>query len=334
MKISVCVLAYMDEARIADFINAVKGVDDIVISVDEFSTDKTGEIAESMGARVVGRSDFWATPTEADIKRFKNRFGFNPKFTTENRFCKSGEVRNEAMGHCKNDWVFFPDSDEIVTWDLDVVNKLLPLYDQLGCHYTASRDENGKDIFGFETVKLFKRSMHKWAGRVHETPVPLSKVRYGYVNGMVINHYHVHRIVEPSKASRNLASMEYAVICDYDVRTMNYLAREYYYNKEYKQAIDLYTEYLKRATWELEIVETYIKLSLCYWQLQEGDKARKHCLEAIRNNPQNAEALYLMGVYHNEPWKSRWIKSAKFADNDEVLFKSSFQLLENLYGHS
>jgi hypothetical protein len=38
MKISACVLAYMDEERIANFINSLKGINDIIISVDEFST--------------------------------------------------------------------------------------------------------------------------------------------------------------------------------------------------------------------------------------------------------------------------------------------------------
>lgn len=332
MELSVCVLVYMDEERIANFINSVKGVDDIVISVDEFSTDKTGEIAESMGARVVGRSDFWVKPTAEDIKRFKVRFGYYPHFTIENNFCRSGDVRNEAMSHCKNDWVFFPDSDEIVTWDLDVIEKLLPLYDQLSGHYVAFRDEDGNDVYGFETIKIFKRSMHKWIGRVHETPAPTMKVRTGYVNGMILNHYHADRIVDPNRKSRNIAAMEFAVICDYDNRTMNYLAREYFYNKEYEHAISMYHEYLKRAFWEPEITETYIRLALCYWQVQDGDNSRKYCLEAIKCNPQNVEALYLMSVFYNEPWASRWKKLAKVADNDEVLFKSSYELMKKVYG--
>jgi glycosyltransferase involved in cell wall biosynthesis len=322
----------MDEDRIADFINSLKGIDDIVISIDEYSTDRTAEIAESMGARVVKRSNFWVSPTEDDIKRFKIRFGNDPQFTTENRYCRSGDVRNEAMSYCKHDWVFFPDSDEIITWDLSILEKLLPHYDQLGCKYIAARDSEGEQVFGFETVKLFKKSMHKWIGRVHETPAPLVKVRTTYVPSMILNHYHANRVVDPKLASRNLAAMEFAVIQDYDVRTMNYLAREYYYLKEYKHSIDMYKEYLKRAWWEPEIVEGYIKMSLNHWQLQEGNEARACCLEAIKRNPQNVEALYLMSVYYDEPWSSRWRGLAKTATNEDVLFKYCYKLADSLYG--
>jgi glycosyltransferase involved in cell wall biosynthesis len=332
MKISVCVLAYNDAERITDFINSLKGIDDIVVSVDEFTTDKTAEIATKLGARVVKRSDFWCTPTEKDIKRFEERFGYKPHFTTENKFCHSGKVRNEAMSYCKNDWVFFPDSDEIVTWDLKVVNKLLPLYDQIGCNYFSSWDENGKPVFGFITHKLFKKSMHTWVGRVHETPAPIAKVRSGFCTEMKMDHHHIHRIVPPDKASRNLQAMEYAVVSDYDDRTMIYLARELLYTHEYQNAIHMYNEYLKLAFWEPEIVEAHLKLAMCYWQIGEGSKSREHCLEALRNNPQNTEALYMMGVYYNEPWSHKWKELAKSASNEDALFKSEYKLLNQLYG--
>jgi glycosyltransferase involved in cell wall biosynthesis len=332
MKISACVLAYNDEERIGKFIESLKGIDDIVVSVDEFTTDKTEEISTNMGARVVKRSDFWCTPTEKDIKRFKDRFGFEPHFTTENKFCHSGKVRNEAMSYCKNDWIFFPDSDEIVTWDLKIIQKLLPLYDQIGCNYIASRDENGKSVFGFITHKLFKRSMHQWVGRVHETPAPIANVRTGICNAMKMDHYHVHRIVESNKASRNLQAMEYAVISDYDARTMLYVARELLYAHEYRNSITMYEEYLKLAFWEPEIVEAHLKIAMCYWQLGEGSKSREHCFEALRNNPQNTETLFMMGIYYNEPWSHKWKELAEKSTNEDALFKSEYKLLKQLYG--
>ena len=320
-KISVVVLSYMDEERIEKFLNSVKGVDEIIVSLDEFSTDKTGEIAERLGARVVGRSDFWETPKQEDIDRFKERFGFLPEFTTENKFCKSGEVRNEAMTYAKNDWVFFPDSDEIVTWDLKEIEKLLPNYDQIKCDYIQDRDEKGNSIYDFEVCKLFRKRKVRWIGRVHEVVHNLGGNRFATADKMKIDHYHTHRIVDPKKASRGQISMEYAVIKDYDARTTHYLAREYFYNKEYDKAIKLYLDYLKVATWEPEIVEAHIKLSRCYWEIGQGEKSREHCLEAIRNNPQCKEALFLMSVYYNEPWAHKWKKLSKACTNEDSLFR-------------
>lgn len=319
--ISACVLAYNDAERIEAFIKSLEGIDDIVISLDEFTTDKTKEIAESLGARVVSRSNFWSTPTQEDIDRFEERFKFKPHFTTENKFCRSGEVRNEAMTYCKNDWVFFPDSDEIVTWDLEEIKKLLPLYDQIKCNYISSRDDKGNSTYDFDIVKLFKKSVHTWKGRVHEVITPAGATKFGYTDKMKIDHYHTERVVDPSRNSRKLASMEYAVIKDYDARTTQYCAREYYYNGEYDHAVTLYKEYLKVAKWLPEIVETHIKMSRCYWHLNEGTKSREHCLEAIRQNPMCKEALQLMGIYYDNPWGRKWVELAKACTNEDSLFR-------------
>lgn len=319
--ISVCVLAYNDAERIEKFISSLKGIDDIVISLDEFTTDKTKELAEKLGARIVGRSDFWETPTQEDIDRFEERFGYKPSFTTDNKFCDSGKVRNEAMNYCKHDWVFFPDSDEIVTWDLEEIKKALSLYDQIKCEYISSRDEAGKTTYDFEIGKLFKKSKHTWKGRVHEVIVPIGEAIINSSNKMKIDHYHTERIVDPKRNSRKLGAMEYAVIKDYDARTTCYLAREYYYNGEWQKGVDMYLNYLKVAKWLPEIVEAHIKISRCYWHLNQGDKSREYCLEAIRQNPMCKEAFWLMGIYYDEPWASKWQTLATACTNQDVLFR-------------
>jgi glycosyltransferase involved in cell wall biosynthesis len=319
--ISACVLCYNDETRIVKFIESLKGIDDIVVSLDEYSDDKTGEIAESMGARVVGRSNFWISPTQEDIDRFKKRFGFDPVFTIENKFKMSADIRNEAMNYCKNDWVFFPDSDEIVTWDLEKVKLLLHDYDQIKCKYIHSRDSDGKSSYDFDVCKLFRKSNNRWVGRLHEVVQANGAKRFGYTDKMRIDHYQAQRVVDPKRDCKKLGAMEYAVIRDFDARTTHYLAREYFYNSQYEHAIQMYHEYLKVAKWLPEIVESHIKLSRCYWQIGEGGKSREHCLEAIRNNPQCKEAMQLMGVYYNDPWARKWRELSKHCTNEDSLFR-------------
>jgi len=319
-KISGVVLAYNDEERIGKFIESLKGIDDIVVSLDEYSSDKTGEIATSLGAKVVSRSNFWESPKQEDIDRFKDRFKFDPHFTLEHKFCKSGDVRNEAMTYAKNDWIFFPDSDEIVTWDLPEIEKLLPLYDQINCNCIASHDEHNNPTYTFRICKLFRKNRVTWLGKVHEVVSAIGENRFCFTDKMKIDHYHAERKVDPKKDSRKLASMEYAVIKDYDARTTHYLAREYYYNLDYKHAIQMYLEYLKVAKWLPEIIEAHIKLSRCYWETGEGSKSREHCLEAVRQNPQCKEALFLMSIYYNEPWATKWRDLSKACTNEDVLF--------------
>ena len=52
-KISVVVIAFNEEANIGNCIQSVAPIADEVIVVDSFSTDRTPEIAENMGAYVL-----------------------------------------------------------------------------------------------------------------------------------------------------------------------------------------------------------------------------------------------------------------------------------------
>ena len=84
-KISVCILAYNEEAKIKPAIESVKWADEIVV-VDSYSTDNTRSMSEGLGAKVVDVS-------------FK---GF-------------GKLRNEAISACKYEWIFSLDADERCT---------------------------------------------------------------------------------------------------------------------------------------------------------------------------------------------------------------------------
>lgn len=314
MDISVCVLAYNDEERIRQFLDSVKGIEDVVVSLDDKTTDKTGKIAKKMGARVVGRTDFWESPTQKNVKDFKKRFGFEPEFTTGNKYCQWSDVRNEAMSYCKNDWVFFPDSDEIVTWDLPEVEKLLFANDQIEYKFVNS---HGPEV-SFTHSKLFRKSRNKWVGDVHEVIVPRMMGAYNkvFTDKIRLDHYKANR------PYRNgfLPRMEFDFIKNGSARTLFYLAREYYYHERYKEAVQIFDEYLKYATWQPEIAEAYYFKAQCLWQLQRGDEARKTCYEAVHLNPDFKRALLLISEMHHEPWKSKWKFIAENATNKDVLF--------------
>ena len=52
-QLSVVIITFNEERNIARCIDSVKGIADDIVVVDSFSKDKTKEIAESKGARVV-----------------------------------------------------------------------------------------------------------------------------------------------------------------------------------------------------------------------------------------------------------------------------------------
>jgi glycosyltransferase involved in cell wall biosynthesis len=85
LKISAYVIAYNEAAKIEAAVGRVLWADEVVV-VDSQSTDRTVELAQALGARVV-----------------------------QVPFTGFGELRNRAIEACRHDWIFSLDSDERCT---------------------------------------------------------------------------------------------------------------------------------------------------------------------------------------------------------------------------
>lgn len=88
MKISAVIITNNEEKRIADAIKSVAWADELLV-VDSESTDKTREIAESLGAKVL-------------IKKWQG-------FSKQKQF---------AVENASNDWILSLDADEIISDEL------------------------------------------------------------------------------------------------------------------------------------------------------------------------------------------------------------------------
>jgi glycosyltransferase involved in cell wall biosynthesis len=84
-KISAYILSYNEAEKIEAAVSSVLWADEVVV-VDSFSTDRTGELATALGARVV-------------------QVAFNG----------FGDLRNRALEACQYEWIFSLDSDERCT---------------------------------------------------------------------------------------------------------------------------------------------------------------------------------------------------------------------------
>lgn len=84
-RISAYIITFNEESNIAKAITSVLWADEIVVA-DSGSTDRTVEIAEGLGARVV----------QIDFEGF-------------------GPLRNKAIAACSHEWIFSLDSDERCT---------------------------------------------------------------------------------------------------------------------------------------------------------------------------------------------------------------------------
>ena len=85
-KLSCYIIAFNESNKIRPAIESVIEWADEVILCDSHSTDHTAEIARELGARVV----------QIDFDGF-------------------GNLRNDAIAHCKHEWIFSLDSDERCT---------------------------------------------------------------------------------------------------------------------------------------------------------------------------------------------------------------------------
>jgi len=110
-KVSAYIIAYNEEGKIRDAVNSVMWADEVVV-VDSHSKDGTGEIAASLGARVV----------QVDFRGF-------------------GDLRNRAIAACGHDWIFSLDADERCTPEArDEIIKVVNSPDALDAYYVPRQN--------------------------------------------------------------------------------------------------------------------------------------------------------------------------------------------------
>jgi glycosyltransferase involved in cell wall biosynthesis len=160
-KISAYILAFNEAEKIAAAISSVLWADEIVVA-DSGSTDRTAEIAKSLGARVV------QVPFQ----------GF-------------GDLRNRAIAECRFDWILSLDCDERCT--PEVRDEILAVLSTDGAHdaYLVPRRNfmMGRWIKGsgwypnFRQPQLFRNGAMRYTSEpVHEgyellTNRPLGRLR-------------------------------------------------------------------------------------------------------------------------------------------------------------
>ncbi len=87
MKLSLCIIVKNEEATLAKCLNSVKSIVDEIVVLDTGSSDRTIEIAQSLGAKVY-------------------QYQWNNDFSA---------ARNEALKYVMGDWVLVLDADETLT---------------------------------------------------------------------------------------------------------------------------------------------------------------------------------------------------------------------------
>ncbi len=144
--ISVVVLTKNEEDNLGQCLETVKWADEIII-VDDYSTDKTEEVAQKFGAIFI-------------------------KNYLHNDF---GRQRNLGLEKARGEWVFFLDADERVTKELaeEIAvqinsNKNVNGYKILRRDYLWNKQLDFGESGQIGFVRLAKKGKGCWVGKVHE----------------------------------------------------------------------------------------------------------------------------------------------------------------------
>ncbi|MEA4902168.1 glycosyltransferase family 2 protein [Desulfitobacterium sp.] len=153
MKLSACMIAKNEEKVIATCINSYKDIVKEIIVVDTGSTDKTIEIAGSLGAKVY-------------------------HYTWNNNFA---EAKNFALDQAKGDWIIFLDADEYFANDtakniVPIIKQLHASFDTIACKMKNIDYANGKMLDEITHIRIFKRDKNiRYVNSIHEMLINKTK---------------------------------------------------------------------------------------------------------------------------------------------------------------
>ncbi len=163
-KISALAITFNEEENVKRYIDSLSFADEIIF-VDSQSTDKTVEIAEQLGVKVIQR-----------------------------KFDDFSNQRNFAINQAKNDWIVFFDLDEIMTPELEneiiltvsTRTEKVAFFAKRNFYFLGRRMKFG----GWQNdkaIRLFNKNYCKYNGNlVHE--VVESKGKTGILKNS-LNHY-------------------------------------------------------------------------------------------------------------------------------------------------
>lgn len=292
-SISAVLIAKNEEALLPRCLNSVKDLDGIVVC-DTGSTDRTLEVAREFDA-----------------------------VTCQFPWCDDfSKARNYALSHATTDWILSIDCDEFLH-DVDAVRETVVLAEAAGALAVSVRmiaEDNGQ---WFWFPRLFKRSPRVWwEGAIHNH---ISVTGFDAGNVQITHGFSPAHHQDPHRALRIL---ERVVKETGNAREMYYLGREYWYKKQYDEAIRVLRQYVGRSEFLPEKADAFLFMARAHWLQSRPDDARVACAQALILNPRFKEAALFMaelsgdgrGVARWQANADQWKRMAASADNEDVLF--------------
>ena len=217
--VSLCMIIKDEEEYLGDALHSVEGLADEIIVYDTGSSDRSVEIAESYGAKVIlgeWRDDFaWA--------------------------------RNQTLDHATGQWILWIDADERVQGDKDALR--LRLEDPFAPYESYSiriQNATGAGLTSMDHFanRIFRRKDCYWRGAIHETVWYRDNRRTNYAiraPELFLEHlgYLDASLADRNKADRNISVSDQNESADSPEEVALHRARSLTMGGRFVEAIEL-----------------------------------------------------------------------------------------------
>lgn len=291
LTISLVMIVKNEEADLPECLESVAGFVDEMVVVDTGSTDRTVEIAESFGAKVV-------------------RFEWTGSFA---------DARNISLEHATGDWCLWLDADErIHEGDAPRLRELARMtwhetFQMLETNFTTSEESGGAGQTHLTKRMWRNRPWYRFEGIIHEQlsqSFPSHLPERNLLPGVRIDHYGYmkERRFERGKIERNIKLLEQELAESPSPFTYYNLGAEYSFLEDYAKARGYYEQALEGLRqipdWtdpgKYQITPLLLVRLAAALRFTEPAAARTHIAEALEVYPDHTDLVFELALLEHQ----------------------------------
>lgn len=263
-----------EEAVLARCLDSIAGLWDELIIVDTGSTDRTIDIAESYGAKVLRYE--WIAPGN------------------------KGEARNMGIAAAVSQWIVVIDADEVLVNAAKVrADILASTPDSLVVQF--SNFIGGQATLTWRQIRIFKRWAYSYKYREHELPIPLAAGKVtGDIGAFIEHRPPTGREVTKSEPMLARLALDVEENPD-DPHPLYFYHRQCLIAGDYRRAIDLGAQYLTLTRHGGFIqADIHGNIAHAYSKLGQQADALKQMHLAAACEPQKREWYYKLAILYKD----------------------------------